>query len=163
MIPQKFSRRILTCSRGYRSVNWAMTALLGWALGTTQAATPLAPESRSYFVGVNHELPIVSLATAPANLAFRDGYLYGMGPSVLSAQNQVLQNYPYSGSYAWQNREIEIAMEFFETNRALGFRQRAGMKIFGGWGSRGYPQKSLALFARRSYGAGKFDYPIFPE
>lgn len=122
-----------------------------------------APEARSYFIGVNHGLPIVSLATSPTNLAFRNGYLYGMGPSVLSAQNQVLQNYPYSGSYAWQNREVEIAMEFFETNRALGFRQRAGMKIFGGWGSRAYPQKSLALFARRSYGAGKFDYPVFPE
>ena len=122
-----------------------------------------APESRSYLIGVNHELPIVSLATSPTNLAFRNGYLYGMGPSVLSAQNQVLQNYPYSGSYAWQNREVEIAMEFFETNKTLGFRQRAGMKIFGGWGSRAYPQKSLALFARRSYGAGKFDYPIFPD
>ena len=122
-----------------------------------------APESRSYLIGVNHGLPIVSLATSPTNLAFRNGYLYGMGPSVLSAQNQVLQNYPYSGSYAWQNREVEIAMEFFETNQTLGFRQRAGMKIFGGWGSRAYPQKSLALFARRSYGAGKFDYPIFPD
>jgi hypothetical protein len=121
-----------------------------------------APEARTYFVGVNHSLPIVSLATSPTNMAFRNGYLYGMGPSVLSAQNQVLQNYPYSGSYAWMNREVEIAIEFYETNQTLGFRQRAGMKVFGGWGSRGYPQKSLALFARRSYGAGKFDYPIFP-
>lgn len=121
-----------------------------------------APEARTYFVGVNHSLPIVSLATSPTNMAFRNGYLYGMGPSVLSAQNQVLQNYPYSGSYAWMNREVEIAIEFYETNHTLGFRQRAGMKVFGGWGSRGYPQKSLALFARRSYGAGKFDHPIFP-
>lgn len=122
-----------------------------------------APESRTYFINVNHDLPIVSLATAPTNMTFRDGYLYGMGPSVLSAQNQVLQNYPYSGSYAWKNREVEIAIEFFETNQTVGFRQRAGMKIFGGWGSRGYPQKSLALFARRSYGAGKFGHQIFPD
>ncbi len=122
-----------------------------------------APESRTFLIGVNHGLPVISLATAPTNMAFRDGYLYGMGPSVLSSQNQVLQNYPYSGSYAWQNREIEVALEFFETNRAVGLRQRAGMKVFGGWGSRGYPQKSLALFARRSYGAGKFDYPLFPD
>lgn len=124
---------------------------------------PSAPEARSFFIGVNHGLPIVSLATAPENLAFRDGYLYGMGTNVLSSQNQVLQNYPYSGSYAWKDREVEIAMEFFETNRSLGFRQRAGMKIFGGWGSRAYPQKSLALFARKSYGAGKFNYPVFPD
>ena len=122
-----------------------------------------APESRTYFVGVRHALPIVSIATDPGYLSFRDGYLYGMGPKVLSSQNQVLQNYPYTGSNAWQDREVEIAVEFFETNRTVGFRQRAGMKIFGGWGSRGYPQKSLALFARRTYGAAKFDYRLFPD
>ncbi|MFO1499885.1 MAG: CotH kinase family protein [Verrucomicrobiota bacterium] len=86
-----------------------------------------------------------------------------MGPRVLSSQNEVLQDYPYSGSYAWQDREVEVAVEFFETNRTVGFRQRAGMKIFGGWGSRGYPQKSLALFARRAYGAGKFNHRVFPD
>ncbi len=122
-----------------------------------------ALESRSYLIGVQHSLPIVSIATPASHLAFRDGYLYGMGSKVLSAQNQVLQNYPYSGSNAWQDREVEIAIEFFETNRTVAFRQRAGMKIFGGWGSRAYPQKSLALFARRSYGAGKFAHRVFPD
>lgn len=133
------------------------------AVAITPQGTRSAVESRTFLIGVNHGLPILSLATAPTNMAFRDGYLYGMGPSVLSSQNQVLQNYPYSGSYAWQNREVEVAAEFFETNRVVGFRQRAGMKIFGGWGSRGYPQKSLALFARRSYGAGTFDHRLFPD
>ena len=122
-----------------------------------------APEARSFFVGVNHDLPVVSLATAPGNLSFRNGYLYGLGPNVLSEQNEVLKSFPYYGSYAWEDREVEVSLEFFETNRSLGLRQRAGMKLFGGWGSRGYPQKSLALFARRSYGAGKFDYRVFPD
>jgi hypothetical protein len=36
------------------------------------------------------------------------------------------------------------------------------MKVYGGWGSRGYPQKSLALFARKQYGAGKFEHDVFP-
>ncbi len=118
--------------------------------------------ARTYFIGVSHQLPVVSLATAPSNMEFRNGYLYGMGPSVLNAQGQVLQNYPYSGSNAWQDREVEVSLEFFEPGGGVGLRQRAGMKVYGGWGSRGYPQKSLALFARRSYGAGKFKHEIFP-
>lgn len=120
-------------------------------------------ESRSYLVNVQHELPVISLAVPPAYLEFRNGYLYGLGPSVLSSQNQVLKNFPYSGSNAWQDREVEVALEFFEPDGSVGFRQRAGIKIFGGWGSRGYPQKSFALFARRAYGAGKFDHRIFPD
>ncbi len=121
------------------------------------------PVSRTFFVGVDHQLPIVSLATSPTNMAFRDGYLYGMGSSVLTSQDRVLQNYPYSGSNAWKDREVEVALELFETNHIAALRQQAGMKIFGGWGSRGYPQKSLALFARRTYGNGKFTHRLFPD
>ncbi|MFM1944697.1 MAG: hypothetical protein RI897_3679 [Verrucomicrobiota bacterium] len=121
------------------------------------------PVSRTFFIGVDHQLPIISLATSPTNMAFRDGYLYGMGSSVLSSQDRVLQNYPYSGSNAWKDREVEVALELFETNHITALRQQAGMKIFGGWGSRGYPQKSLALFARRIYGDGKFNHRLFPE
>ena len=119
--------------------------------------------SRTYLIGVKHSLPVVSIATAPANMEFRNGFLYGMGPSVLNSQNQVLQSYPYSGSNAWKDREVEVAMEFFETGGEIALRQRAGMKVYGGWGSRGYPQKSLALFARRSYGNGSFKHRLFPD
>lgn len=122
-----------------------------------------APEARTFFMGVQHDLPIVSLATVPSHLAFRNGYLYGLGSGVLSGQNQVLSNFPFYGSNAWQDREIEVALEFFEPDQEVGLRQRAGMKIFGGWGSRGYPQKSFAMFARRAYGAGKFDHRVFPD
>lgn len=122
-----------------------------------------APEARTFFIGVNCDLPVVSLATAPSFLPFRNGYLYGLGSSVLSGQDQVLKTFPYYGSNAWQDREVEVALEFYEPDGRVGLRQRAGMKIFGGWGSRGYPQKSFALFARRSYGAGKFDHRVFPD
>jgi hypothetical protein len=124
---------------------------------------PSAPEARSFFIGVTHELPVLSLATTPGFLAFRNGYLYGLGPEVLAGENRVLKDFPYYGSYAWQDREIEVALEFFEPTRTVGLRQRAGLKIFGGWGSRGYPQKSFALFARQSYGAGKFNHRLFPD
>jgi hypothetical protein len=119
--------------------------------------------ARTYFIGVEHTLPIVSMASEPGHFAFRDGYLYGLGSRVLSNDGQVLQNFPFSGSHAWQDREVEVTVEFFEPDQRLGFQLNAGLKIFGGWGSRGYPQKSFALFARRKYGQGKIDYRVFPE
>jgi hypothetical protein len=38
-----------------------------------------------------------------------------------------------------------------------------GVKIFGGWGSRGYPQKSMAIFARQEYGYGRIRHQLFPD
>ncbi len=117
---------------------------------------------RSYLVGPGHGLPVVSIALSPSNIGFRDGYLTGMGSGVLGPQGQVLANFPYPASHAWMDREAAVHVEFFETNGTIGFRQHAGMKVYGGWGSRGYPQKSYALFARRRYGSGTFEHEVFP-
>ncbi|HIG28882.1 MAG TPA: hypothetical protein EYQ50_14245 [Verrucomicrobiales bacterium] len=117
--------------------------------------------SETFFFGVEHELPILSLATDPKHFEFKNGFLYGMSSRVVDRQGRVLQNFPFSGSNAWQDREVGIFMEFYEPDGKRGFRMDAGMKIFGGWGSRGYPQKSLALFARSKYGQGKIKHRIF--
>lgn len=119
--------------------------------------------ARTYFIGVRHSLPVVSLAAPSNHFRFKDGYLYGMGSAVIGEGGQILQSYPYSGSNAWKDREVEVHLELFEPDGRVGLRQRAGLKVYGGWGSRGYPQKSLALMARRKYGAGKFGYRVFPD
>ncbi len=117
--------------------------------------------TRTYIIGADHNLPIVALAGDPAAFAFRDGFLYGMG-SALSAGGSVNGSFPYSNSNAWLDREIAIHFEFFDPE-ARTLEMGAGLQIFGGWGSRGYPQKSFALFARRQYGAGSIQHRIFPE
>ncbi len=122
-----------------------------------------AESMRSYFFGVSHDLPVISLAAAGSNFDFKNGYLIGMGTSVLSASGQVLQSYPYSGSNAWKDREIEVGFEFFDTDRKSKVRQKVGMSVYGGWGSRGYPQKSYALSARAKYGDGTLAHRFFPD
>lgn len=122
-----------------------------------------AESMRSYFFGVSHDLPVISLAAAGSNFDFKNGYLIGMGTSVLSASGQVLQSYPYSGSNAWKDREIEVGFEFFDTDRKSKVRQKVGMSVYGGWGSRGYPQKSYALSARAKYGDGNLAYRFFQD
>ena len=135
------------------------TVVRAVAFEGTQASAEVA---RTFFIGTDHKLPVVSLAAAPGNFEFRNGVLYGMG-SALSSSGQVLQNFPFSGSNAWKDREIEVSIELYEPNQQPAFQQRAGLKIYGGWGSRGYPQKSFALFARQKYGDGKINYQVFPD
>ncbi len=122
------------------------------------------PVTHSYLVGVDHQLPVISLAADPANFDFRDGYLYGFGDHMFTSQGDIIGTFPYSSSNAWKrDREIEAGLEFYEPDDGGSLRMNVGVKIFGGWGSRGYPQKSMALFARREYGYGKIRHRFFPD
>ena len=76
----------------------------------------------------------------------------------------IIGNFPYSSSNGWnRNREVEASFEVYEPGDGEKLRIDLGLKIFGGWGSRGYPQKSMALFARSDYGYGKIRHPFFPN
>ncbi len=125
------------------------------------------PTSRTvtatYLVGVDHDLAVLSMATDPENFDFEDGYLYGMG-SALSPNGNVNGSFPYSSSNAWKReREVEASLEMFEPDGDDAFAINVGVKIFGGWGSRGYPQKSMAIFARQEYGYGRIRHQLFPD
>ena len=120
-------------------------------------------KTRTYFIGASHALPVLSLAASPGNFGFRDGYLYGLGSQMFDSHGNINAAFPFYGSNAWKGREIETNVEFFEPGGAGGFNIAAGLQIFGGWGSRGYPQKSFAIFARRQYGFGKISHRVFPD
>jgi hypothetical protein len=117
----------------------------------------------TFFIQSQHALAVVSLAAPANNFNIEDGFLYGFGDHMFSSRGTVTANFPYSASNAWRDREIPVSFELFEPDGSRGFQQTLGIKIFGGWGSRGYPQKSLAFFARGKYGKGKVRYPLFPE
>ena len=53
-------------------------------------------------------------------------------------------------------------MEFYETDGTQAFSIDAGIKIYGNY-SRANPQKSLAVYARKIYGAKEINYRIFPD
>ncbi len=95
----------------------------------------------SYIIDKSTNLPVISIVAKPQDL---------WGDS--------------TGIYTnWQSeREIPVHLDFFETDGVNGFSLDAGMKIFGGW-SRNFPQKSLAIFARKKYGASKLKYQLFPD
>ncbi|MBK3519434.1 CotH kinase family protein [Carboxylicivirga marina] len=111
--------------------------------------------TNSYIIGQNHDMPVVSLSTNPDNLWDYQTGIYEMGPNA-SNDN------PHFGANFWQDWERPVNFEYFDKDGVAQINQGAGIKIFGAW-SRAYPQKSLALFARKEYGDGSFSYPFFDK
>ena len=109
--------------------------------------------TQTYFVNVDHDLPIISLTTHPDNLWDYNTGIYVLGPNAESQQ-------PNYGANFWQDWEKPIHVEMYESDGELAISQDAGVKIFGGW-SRAHDQKSLSIFARNSYGDDDFDYELF--
>jgi hypothetical protein len=111
--------------------------------------------THTYIIGRTSTLPVVSISTDPANLFDSEIGIYVTGTTYDPS-------FPYFGSNFWEDWERPVHLELYEPDGTVGFSAGAGAAIFGGW-SRGNPQRSLALFARRQYGPGKFSHRIFPE
>ena len=62
-----------------------------------------------------------------------------------------------------QDWERPVNVELYEMDGRPGFNQQAGVQIFGGCSRHRFPQKSLALFARKAYGKGSFQCQLFPD
>lgn len=97
----------------------------------------------TYFINTSHDLPVFSLSTAPGNLF----------DPVIGI---------YNDNNVWQDWERPVHIEFYDSDDTSGFSMDAGIKLYGAW-TRTLPQKSLALYARESYGYGNIDYPLFPD
>ncbi len=111
-------------------------------------------ESKTYVFDSPKDLPIIFITTDPNSFFDEDSGMYALG---LDAD----PNFPYFGANFWEDWERPIHFEILELDGS-GYSANAGAKIFGGW-SRGFPQKSLSIFARNQYGPNQFDYSFFPE
>ncbi len=107
------------------------------------------------YITKRHSLPVVCLSTNPANLWDFNTGIYVLGPNASPDQ-------PNFGANFWQDWEKRGHMELYDTDGKKQIDQDIGIKIFGSW-SRAFPQKSLALFARKEYGKGSFDYKVFKD
>ena len=117
---------------------------------------PSETESKTYIFGEDEAegLPVVFLSTDPSTFFDEDTGMYVMGPNAS-------WDFPYFGANFWEDWERPIHFEILETDGS-GYAANAGVKIFGGW-SRGFPQKSLAIYARNYYGPSEFGYILFPN
>lgn len=100
----------------------------------------------SYFVGIGNDtyygVPIISVVTDSDNLFDKQTGIY-------------MKDNAHNKGKDW---ERPVHIDFIEDGEAK-LSQDCGMRIQGGY-SRGDYQKSLRFYARSSYGADKFNYPI---
>ncbi|MEZ4724953.1 MAG: CotH kinase family protein [Candidatus Kapaibacterium sp.] len=110
---------------------------------------------KSYFLGNNHQLPVVSISVDNESLFSRDSGIYVPG-------NKLDSNYAcWSGNYYQKDWERSATITYFEDGRKL-FEENAGIRIHGG-STRALPQKSIKFYARKKYGINKFDNVFFPQ
>jgi len=111
--------------------------------------------STNTYITSRHTLPVVCISTNPENLWDYNTGIYVMGPNASTTS-------PYFGANFWKDWEKKAHMEFYDFNGKKQIDQEIGIKIYGAY-SRARPQKSLALFARKEYGKGSFDYRFFSD
>lgn len=115
--------------------------------------SPIA--SATYLLGLNHDLPVVSLVTEPDNFFHPVTGMYVLGEGYEGA-------FPYFGSNIWEDTEHPVHFTLYEAEGQTRFQFNGGVKIFGNY-SRGNDQRSFSLFARGRYGATELEYPLFPQ
>ena len=107
----------------------------------------LHSNSRNYFFNIDSEHPIIHLVTDEYNLFDYNYGIYAYGPEDYGG-------YPFFGANFWEDWERPVHISYYVDN-TLEFSANAGIKIAGAY-SRGWDQKSFALFARGEYGVGEF-------
>lgn len=105
-----------------------------------------------YLVNKTHELPVITLTTAPDNLWDHHFGMYVLGPN---AHN----NLPFFDANFWQDWEKPMDLQIFDENNQTLVKMVVSAKIFGGW-SRANEQRSFALFARGRYGENVISAPL---
>jgi hypothetical protein len=107
------------------------------AIAIADGQLPSTVTTRTYIVGVEHDLPIIALSTEPWRM-FGSGGIYKNPFNVI---------------------EQPVHVEFYETD-GLALTFDAGIQIAGGY-SQAMPQKSFAIHLRKQYGIEEINYPLF--
>lgn len=97
---------------------------------------------------------------------FQDFYSNIAVVSITTDKKNLYGNTGIFTNYTQHGRESErpAHVEFFDSDGTAGFSVDAGLRVYGGT-SRGAPQKSLKLVARKEYDPenGKFKYAMLPD
>ncbi len=115
--------------------------------------------THTYVINEFSTLPVISITTPPEFL-FDEEIGITTGITVADTLRAPPPFDPHANF--WRDWERPVHIEYFEPNGLLGFKQDAGIKIFGGFFGRQIRQKAFTVFARNKYGDSDIDYPLFP-
>ncbi len=109
---------------------------------------PSETTTQTYFVGVQRDVPVVSLVTD-------EKYLFSEKTGLLVPGSAKRPNY-------YQDWEYPINVEYYTAGHEQQINQQASFRVTGAT-SRTYAQKAISLFARSALGAGSFEFNPFPN
>ncbi|MBR4428803.1 MAG: CotH kinase family protein, partial [Clostridia bacterium] len=104
--------------------------------------------TQTYFVGIDRNVPVVSLVTD-------EKYLFNEKTGLLVPGSAKRPNY-------YQDWEYPINVEYYNADHRQEINQQASFRVTGAT-SRAYAQKAISLFARSALGAGSFEFNPFPN
>ncbi len=111
----------------------------------------------TYFVGVDHKLPIVSIVSDPDNLFSDHAGIYAFGNDFDK------KRIPFRGANFNQDWEVPAHIEMYEIDSSQVLDQGFGLRIFGAY-SRAEISKSFTIVARQKYDEKEtLDHAIFPD
>jgi len=126
------------------------------AIAVVPGHLPSKMSTFTFFIGVEHELPIISLSSSPYNFSDIDVGILIRGENADEA-------WPYWGANFWSDKEVPVFMEYFEDHQTLAFANQFDTQVHGGRGARTNNQKPLRLEVKNKYGAFTVSYPFFKD
>lgn len=123
-------------------------------------ALPSQITTASYFFGIDHTLPVVSLVTDPKNLWDEEKGMYVKGPNAL-------KEFPYgsinNGANFWMTWERAGNIELWDAQGEQMLSQGIGVALHGQY-SRAADQKSFCITARAKYDENsRMNAKLFPN
>ena len=109
----------------------------------------------TYLINEDHALATVCLVAEPSDIWGNYDGIYVRGDYAKS-------EFPYYGANYWRDTEQPVTASLFENDGSVGFSERCGLKIFGGF-SRVQAKKSFACVFRTKFGKSSLDYPLFGD
>lgn len=110
-------------------------------------------ECHSYIIGIDHELPILSIIADHEDIFDPEKGLFELGPNAET-------EWPHLGANFWSDRSEEVYFQYFNHDGPV-FHGHADLEMHGGRQARNHPQKTFKLLAKAKYNQEFFQFPFF--
>jgi len=116
--------------------------------------------TQTYVINEPSTLPVIAITTPP-EFFFDEEIGITVGICVSDTLGAIPPFDPDANF--WKEWERPVHIEFYESDGDRGFKQDAGIRIFGGLFGRQIRQKAFTVYSRDKYGDSDVDYPLFPS
>ncbi len=128
---------------------------------TTLRAVAYRGEQRSALLGHTYFIGEPPTQLFTVSISLPDWVLFDPKVGLFMAGTRAQDTLPSKpGANFWSRKEVFVHAEVFDPQGRCVHNSPMGLRLFGGM-SRLFPQKSMALVARKRYGQKRIEYPLF--